>query len=300
MKKRPQVLLLSTVMFFSAVCSFAQPTPRKNMPSPYSHRTYQEKTDTTNKRSLYDRYMDSQEKRGRHIERVNREDLKATFIPKGQWMAGGSIAFNEWDGDNLNYLVLKNIEFEGHTFSASPYVAYFFKNNLAFGGRFSYSRNYLYLGKFDLNLGEDFNISLDNLYYLEHKHEGSIFMRNYMPLFGSKIFGAFAEVRATYSRANGKNSTGVYSDDPLVNSLDGTYETVHKVQLGISPGLCIFVTDFAAVETSIGVLGVDYKWSNYKNIHPNSTEYEYGKSHSGGANFRFNIFSIHIGMTFYL
>jgi hypothetical protein len=168
------------------------------------------------------------------------------------------------------------------------------------GLRYTYSRNYLYLGDLDVNLGEDFNISLDNLYYLEHKHEGSIFMRNYMPLFGSKIFGAFAEVRATYSRANGKNSTGVYSDDPLVNSLDGTYETVHKVQLGISPGLCIFVTDFAAVETSIGVLGVDYKWSNYKNIHPNSTEYEYGKSHSGGANFRFNIFSIHIGMTFYL
>lgn len=236
----------------------------------------------------------------RHIQRIDRSELKAPFIPKGMWMCGATVNYREWENENQNLLVLKNLNMEGHVFAVSPYVGYFVAKNLAVGLRYTYSRNYLYLGDLDVNLGEDFNISLDNLYYLEHKHEGSIFMRNYMPLFGSKIFGAFAEVRATYSRANGKNSTGVYSDDPLVNSLDGTYETVHKVQLGISPGLCIFVTDFAAVETSIGVLGVDYKWSNYKNIHPNSTEYEYGKSHSGGANFRFNIFSIHIGMTFYL
>ena len=51
---------------------------------------------------------------------------------------------------------------------------------------------------------------------------------------------------------------------------------------------------------TIGVLGIDYNWSNYKNIHPDSTEYEYGKSKNGGANFRFNLFSINIGMTFYL
>ena len=43
-----------------------------------------------------------------------------------------------------------------------------------------------------------------------------------------------------------------------------------------------------------------YDISDYKNIHPDSTEYEYGKSRNGGANFRFNLFSINIGMTFYL
>lgn len=236
----------------------------------------------------------------RHIQRVDRSDLKATFIPKGIWMCGTTINYREWENENQNLLVLKNLNMEGHSLSVSPYVGYFVGRNLAVGLRYNYSRNYFYLGDLDVNLGEDFNINLEDLYYLEHKHEGSLFMRNYMPLFGSKIFGAFAEVRATYSQANGKNSTGRRDLDNDINTLDGTYETVRKVQLGVSPGLCIFVTDFAAVETSIGVLGVDYKWSNYKNIHPNSTEYEYGKSHSGGANFKFNIFSINIGMTFYL
>lgn len=234
----------------------------------------------------------------RHIQRIDRSDFKTTFIPKGLWMCGATVNYREWENENENLLVLKNLNMEGHIFSVSPYLGYFVANNLALGVRYNYSRYYFFLGDLDLNLGEDFNINLEDLYYLEHKHEASFITRYYMPLFGSKIFGAFAEARLTYSHANGKNSTG--RRDANVNTLDGTYETVNKIQLGISPGLCVFVTDFAAVETSIGVLGVDYKWSNFKNVHPNKSEYEYGKSHSGGANFKFNIFTINIGMTFYL
>lgn len=234
----------------------------------------------------------------RHIQRIDRSELKAPFIPKGMWMCGATVNYREWENENQNLLVLKNLNMEGHVFAVSPYVGYFVAKNLAVGLRYTYSRNYFFLGDLDVNLGEDLNINLEDLYYLEHKHEASIFMRNYMPLFGSKILGAFAEVRATYSHANGKNSTGRREGE--TNTLDGTYETVNKIQLGVTPGLCIFVTNFAAVETSIGVLGVDYRWSSFKNVHPNSTEYEYGKNHSGGANFKFNIFTVNIGMTFYL
>lgn len=295
--------MLMLLLAIMPVAAFAQYNNPYQQGSYSSGQSYAEMLNGKAPKPIkYNKVKENYEKnlQKRHIQRIDRSELKATFIPKGMWMCGATVNYREWENENQNLLVLKNLNMEGHVFAVSPYVGYFVANNLALGLRYTYSRNYLYLGDLDVNLGEDFNISLDNLYYLEHKHEASMFMRNYMPLFGSKIFGAFAEVRATYSRANGKNSTGSYSEDPKFNTLDGTYETVHKVQLGVSPGLCIFVTDFAAVETSIGVLGVDYKWSSFKNIHPNSTEYEYGKSHSGGANFRFNIFSIHIGMTFYL
>ena len=245
---------------------------------------------------LRDQYEQNLQKR--HIQRIDRSEMKATFIPKGLWMCGATVNYREWENDNENLLVLKNLNMDGHILSCSPYVGYFVTNNLALGLRYNYSRYYFSLANLDLNLGEGLNIDLEDLYYLEHKHEVSFFMRNYMPLFGSKILGAFAEVRATYSHANGKNSSGRRTES--INTLDGTYETVNKIQLGVSPGLCIFVTNFAAVETSIGVLGVDYRWSSFKNVHPNSTEYEYGKNHSGGANFKFNIFTVNIGMTFYL
>ena len=261
---------------------------------------------------LRDQYEQNLQKR--HIQRIDRSEMKATFIPKGLWMCGATVNYREWENENENLLVLKNLNMDGHILSCSPYVGYFVTNNLALGLRYNYSRYYFSLADLDINMGKlnieeggddgihmqntDFSINLQDLYYLEHKHEVSFFMRNYMPLFGSKILGAFAEVRATYSHANGKNSTGRREGE--TNTLDGTYETVNKIQLGVTPGLCIFVTNFAAVETSIGVLGVDYRWSSFKNVHPNSTEYEYGKNHSGGANFKFNIFTVNIGMTFYL
>ena len=234
----------------------------------------------------------------RHIQRIDRSEMKATFIPKGLWMCGATVNYREWENENENLLVLKNLNMEGHILSLSPYVGYFVRDNLALGLRYNYSRYYFFLGNLDLKLGEGLSIDLEDLYYLEHKHEISAYMRNYMPLFGSKILGAFAEVRATYSHANGKNSSG--RREGSINTLDGTYETVNKIQLGVSPGLCIFVTNFAAVETSIGVLGVDYRWSSFKNLHPNATEYEYGKNNSGGVNFKFNIFTVNLGMTFYL
>ena len=293
-----QVLLLA----FLPVAVFAQYTPpyqgTYNGGQSYSEMISGKPVKPIKYNKVREQYEQNLQRR--HIQRVDRSGLKSTFVPKGMWMCGATVNYREWENENQNLLVLKNLNMEGHVFAVSPYVGYFVANNLAVGLRYNYGRTYFYLGDLDVNLGEDLNINLEDLYYLEHKHEASLFMRNYMPLFGSKIFGAFAEVRATYSRANGKNSTGRRDLDNNINTLDGTYETVHKVQLGVSPGLCIFVTDFAAVETSIGVLGVDYRWSNYKNIHPNSSEYEYGKSHSSGANFKFNIFSIHIGMTFYL
>ena len=239
--------------------------------------------------AIYNRYMDRQEQKGRRIERVSREELRAIFIPKGQWLFGGSISYNEWDGDNLNYLVLKDIDCKGHTFSASPYFGYFVANNIAVGGRFNYSRYYFDLGNFDLNLGEDFNISLEDLYLLEHNYDATAFMRTYMPLGHSKVFGFFNDVRLTYGYSKGKFTTGSGAD------FDGTMEHVNSIQLGFCPGLTAFATNFMAVECSVGVMGLKYKWVNQE-----TNRVETGRNRSGNANFKINLFSMNLGITFYL
>lgn len=234
-------------------------------------------------------YARSLEKR--HIERINRDDLKATFIPKGQWMVGGTINFQQWDTENQDMLVLKNMQYNGYSFSGSPYFGYFIKNNLAVGARYSYSRNDFQLDQFDLNLGDDFNISLADLYYIGHRHQASAFLRNYTPIGKSKIFGFFAEIDATYALNQSKNTTGRIED----KTFDGTYTTTHSVQLGFMPGLTAFVTDFAAVECGIGVMGLNYKWGT-----ATANRVENSKISNGGANFKFNLFSVNLGMTFYL
>ena len=114
-------------------------------------------------------------------------------------MAGGTVSYSEHEEENLNFLVIKDVEALGYTFNISPYVGYFFKDNVAAGLRFGYNRTYLDMGNFELNLGEDFNINLKDLYYLEHEYQVSGFLRTYMPIGRSKIFGLFNEVRLTYA-----------------------------------------------------------------------------------------------------
>lgn len=239
--------------------------------------------------TAYERYVQRQNQKGRRLQRVDRDAMRALFVPKGQWMFGGSVSFNEWDNDNMNELVLKNIDVKGHTFNASPYLCYFISDNFAVGGRFNYNRYYLNTGNFDLNLGEDFNISLKDLYYLEHSFEFGPFVRLYMPLDRSKVFAFFSEVRLTYTYGRGKNTSGTGAE------FDGTFEEVHKAQLGFCPGLTAFVNDFMAIECSVGMMGVSYKWTNQ-----NTNRVETGKSQSGGANFKINLFSVSIGASFYL
>ena len=194
----------------------------------------------------------------RAMNRIDREVQETVFIPKGTWMAGGTVSYSEHDEGNLNFLVLKNVEGKGYNFGVSPYVGYFFRNNISAGMRFAYHRDYLDLKNFELNLGEDFNISLDNLYYLEHKYEVSGFLRTYMPIGRSKIFGLFNEARLTYGYGTGKNSTGTGA------TYDGSYQTAQNLQIGIAPGMTAFITDWSAVEVSVGVMGFDFKWIDQK------------------------------------
>ena len=229
------------------------------------------------------------QKRERKLKRIDRGVQEKVFIPKGQWMAGGSVSYSEHEENNLNFLVLKDVEGKGYNFKVSPYVGYFFADNMAAGFRFAYNRTYLDMPNLQLNLGDDLNISLEDLYYLQHRYDVSGFLRTYMPIGNSKIFGLFNELRLSYGYSTGKNSTG--SD----TEYDGTFEKAHHLQIGIAPGLTAFVTNWAAVEVSMDIMGFDFKWQDQK-----TNQIETGKRRTSSGNFKIDLFSINIGMTFYL
>ena len=220
---------------------------------------------------------------------ISRDASKTVFIPKGQWMLGGQVAWNQWNNDNLNYLVLKDINFEGYTFSAGPYFGYFFANNMAVGGRFSYKRYFFNLGEFDLNLGDDFNIGLKDLYYLQHNYESTLFVRSYLPLGNSKIFGLFGEFQLNYTFAEGKNSTG--RDETFT----GVYEYTHNLEIGLGGGMVVFLADHVAAEVMLNVGGYRVKWGSQ-----NTNNIEEGRITSSGANFKIDLFSIKFGVTYFL
>ena len=50
-------------------------------------------------------------------QRIDRGIMQSVFIPKGQWMSGGTISYSEHEEDNLNFLVIKDVEALGYTFN---------------------------------------------------------------------------------------------------------------------------------------------------------------------------------------
>ena len=194
----------------------------------------------------------------RAIERIDRETQSRVFIPKGTWMVGGTVSYSEHEQDNLNFLVIKDVVGNGYDFSISPYLGYFFRNNMSAGIRFAYNRDYLDLGNLDMDLG-DLTLSFKDLYYLEHKY------------------------------GEGKNSTGSGAE------YDGTYQKIQNFQIGFAPGLTAFITDWAAAEVSVGVMGFDFKWTDQT-----TNQVEQGRRRVSSGNFKINLFSINLGMTFYL
>ena len=223
---------------------------------------------------------------------IHRDATKALFIPKGQWMLGGQMGWNQWSNENLSYIILNSLNLQGYSFSAGPYLGYFFAKNMAVGYRFSYKRNYLNMGEVALGLGDGLSLSLKDFYYLQHNYKNSLFLRSYIPIGESKIFGLFGELQLNYTFSEGKKTMG--KDDQLT----GVYDNNHSLGLGLGGGLVVFLTDFAAAEVMLNVGGYNVKWG-YQSI-KDIDSIDRGSLISSGANFKIDLFSIKFGLTFYL
>lgn len=212
-----------------------------------------------------------------------------TFIPKGQWMCGASFSYSEHTDDNFKFLVIDDINSVGYTFKVSPVVSYFIRDNIALGGRLAFSRSSTDLGNLSLNLGDDLNFDLSDYRDKTNSLSTSFFIRTYLNLGDSKRFGLFNEARLTYGYGRSKTEDGTGEE------LKGTHQIKQNLNFGLAPGITCFINDYTAVEASLDVLGLDFKWYDQK-----TNQVETGKRTSSGANFKINLLSISLGITFYL
>jgi hypothetical protein len=221
-------------------------------------------------------------------EQIDRGIHSSTFIPKGQWMVGGSFSYSESNSDDYKFLILKNVEGKRYSFSVSPNFGYFIRDNVAVGGRFSYTRDYIDIGNLDIDLNEDLSFKINNASLLQHMIYGTGFVRTYINLGNSKRFGLFNEARVTFGAGQGKTYSGE------AETLDGVYEKIKHLQVGIAPGMTAFITNNAAVEVSVGVMGFDSKW-----IEQDHNKVIQGSRRETSAKFKIDLFSINLGMTYY-
>ena len=219
------------------------------------------------------------------------------FVPRGQWIFGGTASYSTHRNENYKFLVIDNINSEGYSVNVSPMIAYAPWRNMAIGIRFGYGRSLLAIDSASLSIGEEgagVNLNVDMYHQIKHTYTGSLFWRPYIPLGHTNRFAIFAEVQLNLSGSQGR----LVAEDGIIDGMQnyrGTYSKSFGASLALQPGIVAFVTNNTALELSIGVFGIGYERTNQiKN------QIEEGTFQSSDMNFKVNLLSIGFGISFYL
>ena len=224
----------------------------------------------------------AQQEYKRHLEQV-------TFVPKGAWVAGVSVSYSQSNQDHYQFLIFENINGDTYSFKVSPTLMFCFKDNLTAGARFSYNRQRTRLNSADVVLDSETSYNVDNLYSISHNYFGTGLFRMYMSLGRSTRFGLFNVVQIQLGGGQSKLCNG--SGD----NLSGTFERNFQFNVGLAPGLSVFLTNYSAIEVNVGVLGF-----NYNHTRSTTDQIYIANRHTQKANFKVNLFSITFGVMFYI
>lgn len=212
-----------------------------------------------------------------------------SFVPKGAWISGVSVSYSQSDQNKYQFLIVENINGDTYTFKVSPMLMFCFKDNLAAGGRFSYSRQRTRLNSADIVLDSETSYNIDNLYSISHSYHGTALFRSYLSLGRSTRFGLFNEVQLQLGGGQSKLVNGVG------DALTGTFQRTFDFNVGVAPGLSVFLNNYSAIEVNVGVLGF-----NYTHVNALTDRIYEANLHTQRANFKINLFSITFGVTFYI
>lgn len=229
------------------------------------------------------------EQRQEQPEQYEKDFESVVFVPKGQWVAGLSISYDQTNQNNYQFLILEGISGDTYTFKVSPMVCYIFKDDMGVGGKFSYSRSLTKLSNADFVIDSESDYSMENIYRLSHNYWAMAIFRNYFSIGRSKRFGFFNEIQLQLGGGQSKLTKG------KGHAITGAYERNFSLNVGIAPGLAIFLSNYSALEVNVGVLG--FKYTHTKQI---SDQVHVSRRNSKSANFRINLFSITFGAAFYL
>lgn len=222
-------------------------------------------------------------------QEFSRDIEQISFVPKGQWITGVSVSYSQSDQDNYQFLIIENMKGESYNFKVSPMLFYSFADNMAAGGRMAYQRSRIKLDRANVKIDSETSYDVDNLFSISHTYSATAGFRNYLSFGSSTRFGMFNEVQLQIGGGQSKLCNGSGND------ITGTYQRNFNLDIGLAPGVVMFLNNYSALEVNVGVLGFSYTSTK-------ATTDQVYISHmkSKYANFKVNLFSITFGVAFYL
>lgn len=222
----------------------------------------------------------------RNLGRFDRGLSNHLFIPRGMWQLGVTAAYGEFSTSDLEILdLISDIDFSGHIFNIKPYFSYFVRDNMSVGLKLGYTSGKADIGSFNVDIDDDMNFNLHDICYRSESYSAALTFNQYFGMARRGRFGVFNEVELAFQSGN--------SDfiRPYGGELRTTHTTSMQVGLNFSPGVSVFVMKQVAFNVSFGVFGVSLR-SDKQTV----DGVDMGRRFSSGANFRFNIFNINLGI----
>lgn len=224
----------------------------------------------------------AQEEFKRNLEQIS-------FVPKGQWITGVSVSYAQSSQDNYQFFIVENLNGDTYSFKVSPMLMYAFADNLAAGGKFTYTRQRTKLDKARVVIDSETDYNVDHLFSISHNYSAMAAFRNYISFGTSTRFGMFNEVQLQLGGGESKLTDGTGND------FTGTFERNFSVNVGVAPGLIMFLNNYSAIEVNVGVLGF-----NYSHTKATTDRIYVANRNYNSANLKINLFSITFGVVFYL
>ena len=81
------------------------------------------------------------------LRRQNRgvANIRTEFVPKGQWVFGGSVSYSTHTNNNYTFLIVEDIESNGYQFKVTPLVGYAYSKNALSNTQHKNEKAYLQL-----------------------------------------------------------------------------------------------------------------------------------------------------------
>ena len=226
----------------------------------------------------------------RQIGRYDRGLKNYLFIPKGQWAFGLTASYGKFDASDINMLkYIGDIDASGSKYTVNPYVTYFFNHNNCVGMRMGYNKAYFDLGSLEIDIDDDLNLNIKDVHYKDEYYSASIFYRHYIGLDRNKRFSIFNEADLAFGNGVG-TFLRYYNGEPR-----NTRTVTQECRLSFSPGLCVFMHEHISFNVSFGVFGV-----YLRNEKQRTNDVEEGSRFSSGADFKFNLFDIKLGIAVHI
>ena len=220
------------------------------------------------------------------IGRFNRGIVNYKFIPKGHKIFGVTASYSNYQSDNSKALILlSDLNYKFVSGRVNPFVGYFIKDNVMIGVKFGYNNMLTNLENSSLDFdGLDFSIA--NVELKERMYTSSLLHRSYVGLDRGRRFGLFNETALSFTNGNSSFSR-LQDGQPMI-----TETSIVQMELGINPGVSVFIMQNVSAEMSFGIVGF-----NYRKEKQTVNNEDAGTFTSSGANFKISLLNINIGIT---